>query len=117
MVPLHDHPRQYRRGSLSLRGGTHVAFPLVTAVRYISQPARPPDRATRSGAVLDSMPVFPQDTAGLLAPAPLPDAHPAPVIAVLVPCYNEEASIGTVVRDFRAALPDATIYVYDNNSR
>jgi len=38
-------------------------------------------------------------------------------IAVLVPCYNEQAAIGTVVRDFRAALPDATIYVYDNNSK
>jgi len=38
-------------------------------------------------------------------------------IAVLVPCYNEELSIAQVVRDFRAALPDATIYVYDNNSR
>ncbi len=37
-------------------------------------------------------------------------------IAVLVPCYNEAATIGTVVEDFRAALPDATIYVYDNNS-
>jgi len=38
-------------------------------------------------------------------------------IAVLVPCYNEEAAIATVVRDFRAALPDAAIYVYDNNSK
>jgi glycosyltransferase involved in cell wall biosynthesis len=38
-------------------------------------------------------------------------------IAVLVPCYNEEAAIATVVRDFRAVLPDATIYVYDNNSK
>ena len=38
-------------------------------------------------------------------------------IAVLVPCYNEEAAIAAVVRDFRAALPDAAIYVYDNNSR
>src|SRR5689334_8445938 len=37
-------------------------------------------------------------------------------IAVLVPCYNEQAAIGQVVADFRAALPDATIYVYDNNS-
>jgi glycosyltransferase involved in cell wall biosynthesis len=37
-------------------------------------------------------------------------------VAVLVPCYNEEATIGKVVADFRAALPDATIYVYDNNS-
>lgn len=37
-------------------------------------------------------------------------------VAVLVPCYNEAKSIGTVVTDFRAALPDATIYVFDNNS-
>ena len=40
-----------------------------------------------------------------------------PRIAVLIPCYNEEAAIGRVVADFRAALPEATIYVYDNNSR
>ncbi len=39
-----------------------------------------------------------------------------PAIAVLVPCYNEEVTISTVVADFRRALPDATIYVYDNNS-
>jgi len=38
-------------------------------------------------------------------------------LAVLVPCYNEEAAVATVVRDFRAALPHAAIYVYDNNSR
>jgi glycosyltransferase involved in cell wall biosynthesis len=38
-------------------------------------------------------------------------------VAVLVPCYNEEAAISMVVRDFRTALPDATIYVYDNNSK
>ncbi len=37
-------------------------------------------------------------------------------VAVLVPCYNEEAAITKVVTDFRAALPSATIYVYDNNS-
>src|SRR5436190_24130689 len=37
-------------------------------------------------------------------------------IAVLVPCYNEETAIGKVVADFRNALPDAPIYVYDNNS-
>ena len=37
-------------------------------------------------------------------------------IAVLVPCYNEEAAIARVVADFRANLPDAVIYVYDNNS-
>lgn len=38
-------------------------------------------------------------------------------VAVLVPCYNEEAAIGAVVADFRKALPSAGIYVYDNNSR
>jgi len=37
-------------------------------------------------------------------------------IAVLIPCYNEEASIEAVVRDFHQALPTATVYVYDNNS-
>jgi hypothetical protein len=37
-------------------------------------------------------------------------------IAVLIPCYNEESTIKQVVRDFRVALPDASIYVYDNNS-
>jgi len=41
---------------------------------------------------------------------------PAPTIAVLIPCFNEEVAIGKVVRDFRAALPQADIYVYDNNS-
>jgi glycosyltransferase involved in cell wall biosynthesis len=38
-------------------------------------------------------------------------------IAILVPCYNEEAAIATVVADFRKALPEADVYVYDNNSR
>jgi len=38
-------------------------------------------------------------------------------VAVLVPCYNEERAIAEVVADFRAALPDARIYVYDNNSK
>jgi glycosyltransferase involved in cell wall biosynthesis len=44
--------------------------------------------------------------------------NPTPLrIAVLVPCYNEEAAVATVVTDFRKALPEAEIYVYDNNSR
>ncbi len=38
-------------------------------------------------------------------------------IAVILPCYNEEAAIGKTVRDFRAALPGAKVYVYDNNSK
>ncbi len=37
-------------------------------------------------------------------------------IAVLIPCYNESKTIAKVVRDYRAALPEADIYVYDNNS-
>ena len=42
---------------------------------------------------------------------------PAPAVAVLIPCFNEEVAIPRVVADFRAALPGATVYVYDNNSR
>lgn len=38
-------------------------------------------------------------------------------VAVLIPCYNEEQTIAKVVGDFRAALPEAVIYVFDNNSR
>lgn len=51
------------------------------------------------------------------------DAVPAaatavsPRIAVLVPCYNEEASIRQVVLDFKRYLPDCVVYVYDNNSK
>ncbi|NNU93457.1 glycosyltransferase [Geobacillus sp. NFOSA3] len=38
-------------------------------------------------------------------------------VAVLIPCYNEEKTIGKVVSDFRRELPEADIYVYDNNSK
>ena len=37
-------------------------------------------------------------------------------IAVLIPCYNEEMTIAKVIADFKAVLPEADIYVYDNNS-
>lgn len=37
-------------------------------------------------------------------------------IAILIPCYNEEATIASVIKDFSKAVPEATIYVYDNNS-
>ena len=43
-------------------------------------------------------------------------AAPELRVAVLLPCYNEEAAIGQTVAAFRAALPGARIYVYDNNS-
>jgi glycosyltransferase involved in cell wall biosynthesis len=46
-----------------------------------------------------------------------PQAEPTQQrIAVLVPCFNEEAAIATVIADFRKALPSADIFVYDNNS-
>jgi glycosyltransferase involved in cell wall biosynthesis len=46
-----------------------------------------------------------------------PQAEPAqPRIAVLIPCFNEEAAVATVISDFRKALPAAEIFVYDNNS-
>lgn len=44
-------------------------------------------------------------------------AAATPRVAVLLPCYNEEAAIAQTIAGFRAALPAATIYVYDNNSR
>jgi hypothetical protein len=37
-------------------------------------------------------------------------------VMVLVPCYNEKAAIGKVVADFRTALPEAGVYIYDDNS-
>ena len=43
-------------------------------------------------------------------------AGKGPRIAVLLPCYNEGATIGATVAGFRKALPDAAVYVYDNNS-
>lgn len=45
-----------------------------------------------------------------------PFLRDGPAIAVLVPCYNEAVSIAAVVAEFQAALPAATVYVYDNNS-
>lgn len=53
------------------------------------------------------------DVATGVAPRPVPDT---PRVAVLVPCFNEASSVGTVVKSFNQALPAATLYVYDNNS-
>ena len=51
------------------------------------------------------------------SPSPaLPDAFGSARIAVLVPCYNESATVSSVIRDFQAHLPSAQIYVYDNAS-
>ena len=50
-------------------------------------------------------------------PSPLPfQAGREPLVAVLIPCFNEAVAIARVVGDFRSALPQAAIYVYDNNS-
>jgi len=50
-------------------------------------------------------------------PAPGRVRDASPVIAVILPCYNEGKSIARCVRDFAVALPSAHIYVFDNNSR
>ena len=47
---------------------------------------------------------------------PAERVRPAAKVAVLIPAYNERVAIAHVVRDFRAVLPDAIVYVYDNNS-
>jgi glycosyltransferase involved in cell wall biosynthesis len=44
------------------------------------------------------------------------DARGGPRIAVLIPCYNEAVAIGRVIAEFRSALPQAILFVYDNNS-
>ncbi len=46
----------------------------------------------------------------------MPETEKTPIIAAIVPCYNEEATVATVIRDLVAAVPEMVIYVYDNNS-
>lgn len=43
-------------------------------------------------------------------------ANVAVRVAILIPCYNEEGTVGEVVKQFQAQLPAAAIYVFDNNS-
>jgi hypothetical protein len=64
--------------------------------------------------VLQSSDAVPDDYASVTNMA---DGAVLPTIAVLIPCCNEEVAIPRVIQDFRAALPWATVYVYDNNSR
>ena len=45
-----------------------------------------------------------------------PDMCNAATVAILIPCFNEEVTIESVVKGFRTSLPSATVYVYDNNS-
>jgi glycosyltransferase involved in cell wall biosynthesis len=74
-------------------------------------------------AARDLKPPLRGDLAGMaealaqFAQTEYPQAETAqPRVAVLVPCFNEEAAVAAVVADFRKALPSADIYVYDNNS-
>ena len=69
----------------------------------------PSDDAAREGAQMRQVSEKAEGRRGTVAGV-------RPRIAVLVPCYNEEAAIARVIGDFRANLPDAAIYVYDNNS-
>ena len=73
----------------------------------IAEPKRPP-RGDLAGMA---------EALAQFAQREFPQAEAAEVrIAVLVPCYNEEAAVATVVADFRNSLPTAKIFVYDNNS-
>src|ERR1700722_10335100 len=68
------------------------------------------------GALQGTLADQPIDADRIDSPSIVPDPLVQVRIAVLVPCYNEETAVAKVVADFRAALPHADIYVYDNNS-
>src|SRR6204780_5270598 len=75
----------------------------------VPEPKRPPRPRGDLAGMAQALAEF--------AKSEFPQSQPAqPRIAVLVPCFNEEAAISTVVADFRKALPAAQIIVYDNNS-
>ena len=79
---------------------------------YVSAPVR----ATGENRIrkVDSMDMY-DDTASQIARSG--GVQTGPRVAVLIPCYNEVVAVPKVIADFRRALPNATIYVYDNNSR
>src|SRR3977135_1394475 len=72
-------------------------------------PKRPPRLRGDLAGMAEALPQFAQRE--------FPQAEAVqPRIVLLVPCFNEEAAVATVVADFRKALPSAEIFVYDNNS-
>src|SRR3954463_479408 len=78
----------------------------MSAARDLKSPPKP--RGDLAG-MAEALAQFAQE--------PRPQTAPAqPRIAVLVPCFNEAAAVATVIAGFRQALPEAVIYVYDNNS-
>ena len=75
----------------------------------VPEPKRPPKPRGDLAGMAQALAEF--------AKSEFPQAEPARSrIAVLVPCFNEEAAVATVIADFRKALPSAEIFVYDNNS-
>src|ERR1700731_740073 len=80
-------------------------FPMSAA----QDPKRPPKLRGDLASMAEGLAQF--------AEREFPQAEPAQMrIAVLVPCFNEEAAIASVIADFHKALPSADIFVYDNNS-
>ena len=72
-------------------------------------PKRPPNLRGDLAGMAEALARFAQEE--------FPQAQPARLrVAVLVPCFNEEAAVATVIADFRKYLPSAEIFVYDNNS-
>lgn len=117
------------------------AYPVALLVPFLAlitmAPAPPWDRACRAstfvsisttgGSSMDSpsnmaacAAAAADASAGTVDAAMLEAAETAPAakghVAVLIPCYNEELTVGEVIDDFRRVLPGASIYVYDNNS-
>ena len=75
----------------------------------LPEPKRPPKLRGDLAGMVEALTEF--------AKSEFPQGEPAQLrIAVLVPCFNEEAAVATVIADFRRALPSAEIFVYDNNS-
>jgi glycosyltransferase involved in cell wall biosynthesis len=75
----------------------------------VPEPKRPPRLRGDLAGMAEALAEF--------AKSEFPQAQPAqPRIAVLVPCFNEEVAVASVIADFRKALPSAEIFVYDNNS-
>src|ERR1700734_3298996 len=75
----------------------------------VPEPKRPPRPRGDLAGMAQALAEF--------AKSEFPQSQPAqPRIAILVPCFNEEAAVGNVVADFRKVLPSAEIFVYDNNS-
>ena len=116
--------------SISTTGGSSMDSPSNTAacaaVGMVAAAAADTDVVTGSVAVASAATAAATvanagaTSAAAAGAATLEAAETAPAakghVAVLIPCYNEELTVGKVIDDFRRVLPGASIYVYDNNS-